>query len=246
MVTAAKAIKDRMVVLAGIGVPMLAADLSRRLYAPNIKLVYEAGIIGAVPQRLPLSIGDPSLVSGAQSVCRMLDFFTFYLQRGLIDLALLQAVQIDRFGNLNTTVIGDYSYPKVRLPGSGGACEIASHAKRVLVMVWHNRRNLVEKVDFITSPGFLSGGQERSRLGLAGSGPYMVVTDLGVLKFHDVTKEMYLAAVHPGVKVEHVLERTGWPLKVADKLNTTSPPTEAELKLIREVLDPKKIYLKEQ
>jgi len=199
-------------------------------------------VIGANPTRLPLSIGDPCLVSGAQSVCSMFEVFSLYLQAGRIDVGFLEGAQIDKFGNINSTVIGDYRTPKVRLPGSGGACEIASLAKRILIITRHERRTFPEKIDFVTSPGFLGGKWEREQLKLEGGGPNAVITDLGVLRFDKETGEMILESIHPGVKLEDVKKNTGWDLKISKDLKITKEPSEEELLILRQ-LDPRRIYL---
>lgn len=234
--TAARRLRDADVVFVGIGIPNLAVNLARRTRCPRLVLIYESGAIGARPARLPVSIGDPALVTGAVGVCSMPEVFQYYLQRGFIDVGFLGAAQIDRFGNLNTTVIGDYRRPKARLPGSGGACEIALLARRVLIVMSHQRRSFPERVDFITSPGFLGGGDEREQRGLPGAGPEAVITDLGVLKFHPESHEMVLESLHPGAALEQVKENTGWPLRVASPLRQTEPPTAEELRVLREEL----------
>src|SRR4029079_18771179 len=197
---AARQLRDGEVVFVGIGLPNLACNLARRQPAPELVLVYESGAVGADPKRLPISIGDPSLVTNSLGVFSMFDVFRFYLQRGLIDVGFLQGVQIDRFGNLNTTVIGDYQHPVVRLPGSGGACEIAILSKRVLVIAPQSKRSFPERVDFITSPGFVDGPGKRENLGMPGKGPAMVITNLGCYEFIDA--EMRLTSLHPGCTVE--------------------------------------------
>jgi glutaconate CoA-transferase subunit B len=206
-------------------------------------MIYEAGVIGAKPARLPLSIGDPTLVSGALAVCSMYDIFAFYLQRGNIDVGFLGGAQIDRFGNINATVIGDYSHPKVRLPGSGGSMEIAAWANRCYIMTPHQKRRFPERVDFCTSTGFMNGKAEREAAQLRGSGPQAVVTDLGILEPNE-DGELILTALHPGVTVEQARENTGWELQVARKLLYTDPPSAEELRIMREDLDPDGIYLK--
>ena len=243
IVNAARLLRDRDVVFVGVGQPNLACNLARRTHAPNLVMIYEAGVIGARPARLPLSIGDPTLVSGAASVCSMYDIFTLYLQRGNVDVGFLGGAQIDRFGNINATVIGDYSQPKVRLPGSGGAMEIAAWANRCYIMTPHQKRRFPEKVDFCTSAGFLSGRAERQAAGVRGGGPQAVVTNLGIME-PDETGELVLTHIHPGVQVEQVQENTGWPLKVADDLCVTQPPTDEELRILREELDPRGVYLR--
>jgi glutaconate CoA-transferase subunit B len=222
----------------GVGLPNIVCNLAQRTVAPELQLVYEAGVFGARPARLPLSIGDPTLVSGSIAVTSMFELFAFYLQAGLIDAAFLGGAQIDRFGNLNTTVIGDYGSPKVRLPGSGGACEIAIHARRILVIMRQAQRSFVERLDFRTSPGH-SGDPEHDRArGWSGSGPTSVVTDLGTYGFDEATGEMTLLTMHPGVSMDDVRSNTGWNPKVSPDLGETPRPTEEELRIIREELDP--------
>jgi glutaconate CoA-transferase subunit B len=241
--SSARALAGERVVFVGVGLPNIACNLARRTVAPDLELVYESGIFGSRPARLPLSIGDPTLVSGASLVCPMPDLFMYYLQGGRIEVAFLGAAQIDRFGNINTTVIGDYWHPKVRLPGSGGACEIAIHARKVFVIVRLSRRAFVEQIDFCTSAGHLSGRRgERAALGMPGAGPQLVVTDRAIFRFDEDTGELFLSSVHPGVAVEEVRAEVGWPLKIAPDLKTTEPPTVEELLLIRESLDPTGAY----
>lgn len=240
---AAREIKNGEVVFVGIGLPNIAVNLAKRVYGPGIKMIYEAGVFGADPRRLPLSIGDPCLVTGSTSVCSILDIFMFYLQRGLIDVGFFGGAQIDRFGNINTTVIGDYASPKVRLPGSGGACEISILAKRVIIIIKQSKRSFPERVDFVTSPGFIKGGKEREKLELPGKGPEMVITDLGMYNFDELTREMVLVSLHPGVEIKRVRENTGWEMKISDNLKITKEPTEEETRVLRE-LDPRRIYLK--
>ena len=244
VVTASRLLRDGDVVFVGIGQPNLACNLARRTHAPNLNMIYEAGVIGAQPARLPLSIGDPCLVSGAASICSMYEIFAFYLQNGKIDVGFLGGAQIDRFGNINATVIGPYAKPKVRLPGSGGSAEIAAWANRVYCLTPHQARRFPERCDFITSAGFLSGRREREAKGLRGGGPQAVVTDLGILTPDQETGELILTALHAGATIEQAIKNTGWKLKVADDLKTTEPPTDEELRLLREELDPTGIYLK--
>ncbi len=242
IVASARELTNARVAFVGVGLPNIACNLAQRLHNPRLELVYEAGVFGARPARLPLSIGDPTLVTNSTSVCSMSDLFQFYLQRGLIDVAFLGAAQIDRFGNINTTVIGDYAHPQVRLPGSGGAAEIAALCERVLVITRLDKRAFVDHLDFITSAGYLTGGDARERLGIRGRGPHAVVTDLGVLRFDSQTKEMYLATVHPNVTVNQVLANVGWDLRIAEDLKITEPPSEEELRILREELDPQGLY----
>jgi glutaconate CoA-transferase subunit B len=238
---AARQLRDGEVVFVGIGLPNLACNLARRLHAPKLVLVYESGAVGADPKRLPISIGDPSLVTDSLSVCSMFDVFNYYLQGGLIDVGFLQGSQIDRFGNLNTTVVGDYQQPKVRLPGSGGACEIAILAKRVFVIAPQSKRSFLEQVDFITSPGFVDGASTRQRLGMPGAGPEMVITNLGCYEFEG--GEMVLTSLHPGCTLNQVRENTGWEVRVSSNLTTTGIPEPEELRIIREELDPTHLFI---
>jgi glutaconate CoA-transferase subunit B len=242
-INAARLLRDGDVVFVGVGLPNLACNLARRTHTPNLVMIYEAGVIGAQPARLPLSIGDPTLVSGALAVCSMYDIFAFYLQRGYVDVGFLGGAQIDRFGNINATVIGAYQQPKVRLPGSGGSMEISAWATRCYVLTPHQKRRFPEKVDFRTSAGFLGGRAEREAAHLRGAGPQAVVTDLGILE-PDETGELVLTALHPGVTVEQARLNTGWELKAVPRPRTTEPPGEAELQILREELDPQGIYLK--
>ncbi|OGO27968.1 MAG: 3-oxoadipate--succinyl-CoA transferase subunit B [Chloroflexi bacterium RBG_16_54_11] len=242
-INAARLLRDGDRVFVGVGLPNLACNLARRTHAPNLLMIYEAGVIGAQPARLPLSIGDPTLVSGALSVCSMYDIFTLYLQRGNVDVGFMGGAQIDRFGNVNATVIGDYAHPKVRLPGSGGSMEIAAWAQRCYLLTPHTRRRFPAKLDFRTSAGFLNGRAERQALGLRGGGMLAVVTDLGLLE-PDESGELVLTALHPGATVEQARENTGWELKLATSLRTTPPPDPEELRILRQDLDPQGIYLK--
>lgn len=242
-VMAARELQDGDCVFVGIGLPNVACNLARRRHAPNVQMIFESGVFGADPARQPLSIGDPTLVTGATSVCSMTDIFSLYLQGGYIDVGVLGGAQIDRFGNMNTTVIGDYGRPRVRLPGSGGACEIAHLASSVIVVMRLKKRAFVEKLDFLTSPGFLTGGDARERAGIGGEGPRAVITDRAIFRFHPDTREMVLASVHPGTTVEEVREMVGWPLRVAPDVATTTPPDDEDLRIIREVLDPQGVHV---
>jgi glutaconate CoA-transferase subunit B len=226
----------------GVGLPNIVCNLAQRTVAPELQLVYESGVFGARPERLPLSIGDPTLATGSTAVTSMFELFAYYLQAGLIDVAFLGAAQIDRFGNINTTVIGDYAKPKVRLPGSGGACEIAIHARQILVIMRQGQRSFVDRLHFRTSPGHSGDPKHDAARGWWGSGPTSVVTDLGTYVFDGSTGEMTLATLHPGVSLEHVRENMGWEPKVAADLGETPPPSAEELRLIREELDPGGAY----
>jgi glutaconate CoA-transferase subunit B len=247
IVAAARELARQRVCFVGVGLPNIAVNLAKRTIAPDLELVYEAGVFGARPARLPLSIGDPTIVTGATSVTSMFELFGFYLQGGLIDVGFLGAAQIDRFGNINTTVIGDYERPKTRLPGSGGACEIAINAREVFVIMRQSKRSFVEKIDFRTSPGNLGGGEgggrTRAEQGWLGRGPSVVVTDLGIYHFDDAG-EMRLDSLHPGATLEAVRETIGWEPNVAEQVAATPPPTPEELRLIRVELDPGGAYTK--
>jgi glutaconate CoA-transferase subunit B len=240
-VNAARLLRDSDAVFVGVGLPNLACNLARRTHAPNLVMIYESGVIGAQPARLPLSIGDPTLVSGALAVCSMYDVFAYYLQRGYVSVGFMGGAQIDRFGNINATVIGDYQHPKVRLPGSGGSMEIAAWADRCYLLTPHQKRRFPEKCDFRTSAGFLDGRPARQALHLRGGGPAAVVTDLGLLE-PDGSGELVLAAVHPGVDPEQARANTGWDLRVSPNLRATEPPRAEELKILRD-FDPDRIYL---
>ncbi len=245
IVSSARALAGERIVFVGVGLPNIACNLARRTVAPDLELVYESGVFGARPSRLPLSIGDPTLVPGATSLCPMADLFMNYLQAGRVESAFLGAAQIDRFGNLNSTVIGDYHKPKVRLPGSGGACEIAIHAQKIFMIMRLKKRAFVQRLDFCTSAGHLSGRKgERAALGIPGQGPKQVITDMAIFGFDEDSGEMTLAATRPGVSVEEVQSEVSWPLKIAPDLKEAEPPTPEELRLIREELDPQGVVNK--
>jgi glutaconate CoA-transferase, subunit B len=247
IVAAARALEGQRVCFVGVGLPNIAVNLAQRTVAPELEMVYEAGVFGARPQRLPLSIGDPTIVTGSTAVVSMLELFGYYLQGGLIDVGFLGAAQIDRFGNINTTVIGEYARPTTRLPGSGGACEIAINARQVFVIMRQSRRSFVDTIDFRTSPGNLGGAERSERIrregGWLGRGPSIVVTDLGVYRF-DERGEMRLDALHPGASIDDVRSTIGWEIEVSDDLGATAPPTTEELRLVREELDPGGTYTK--
>jgi glutaconate CoA-transferase, subunit B len=242
---AARELRDGEVVFVGIGLPNLACNLARETHAPNLVLIYESGAVGAAPERLPVSIGDPALVTGSLMVCGMADVFQYLLQNGRIEVGLLGGAQIDRFGNINTTVVGEYAHPKVRLPGSGGAAEIAIHARRTVVIGRLDRRVFPETVDFVTSPGHRIKGRTRRELGMPGAGPVKVITDKAVLEADPESGELMLAALYPGVDTSEVAAGIGWQLKSRARLDEIEPPTARELHLLRQVLDPKRLYLKQ-
>ena len=241
---AARELGDGEVVFVGIGLPNLACNLARATHAPHLVLIYESGAVGAVPERLPVSIGDPALVTGSLMVCGMADVFQLFLQNGRIEVGFLGGAQVDRHGNINTTVIGSYEHPSVRLPGSGGAAEIAVHARRTLIVAKLNPRAFPERVAFITSPGHRCAGRSRRDLGMPGAGPVKVITDKAVLEADDATGELVLAGLYPGVVPDEVQAGVGWPLRRRPRPATVDPPTGPELRVLREVLDPQKLYLK--
>ena len=233
-VSAARALRDGVTCFVGIGLPSVAANLARATHAPGLVLIYESGTIGAKPDRLPLSIGDGILAETADAVVSVPEIFNYWLQPGRIDVGFLSAAQIDKFGNINTTVIGgDYASPKTRLPGSGGAPEIAASCREVIVVVRQMLRSFVARVDFITSVGYGSGPGTRQRLGLTGAGPLKIITDLGVLEPDPATQEFVLTGLYPGVSVADARSRTGWDLAVAAELQTVDPPSPSELTVLR-------------
>jgi glutaconate CoA-transferase subunit B len=206
------------------------------LYNPSLVLVYESGTIGAKPFHIPLSIGDGELAETAETVVSVPEMFNYWIGPGRIDVAFLGAAQVDRFANLNSTVIGDYDNPKTRLPGAGGAPEIAAGCGEVVIVVPHSRRTFVEKLDFRTTVGFGDGPDRRAELGFRGRGPTAVITDLALLEPDSDTKELTLTQLHPGVTVDQVQEATGWELAIAAEPRRTEEPTEAELGALRELL----------
>ncbi len=235
-IAAARALTGDRRCFVGIGLPSTAANVARRTHAPDLVLIYESGTLGSKPDRLPASIGDGILAETADAVISVPEVFNYWLQPGRIDVGFLGAAQLDRYGNINTTVIGDdYVNPKVRLPGAGGAPEIAGSCGEVFVVVRQSTRTFVEEVDFVTSVGHGRGPGDREKLGLRGAGPTLVITDLGVLRPDPETRQLVLTQVHPGVDVEQVREATGWDLRVSPELSTTQPPTERELTVLREL-----------
>ena len=235
-VAAARVLEDGTTCFVGIGPPGAAANLAQRLHAPRLVLVYESGAIGAKPDHLPLSIGDGILGETADAVVSVPEMFNYWVQPGRIDVGFLGAAQIDRYANINTTVVGDYEHPQVRLPGAGGAPEIAANCAEVIVILRQSRRAFVETVDFVTSVGHGAGvgaSFSRQRLGLRGAGPTKVITDLGILEPDPQTHELRLTALHEGVTVEQAREATGWDLQVAGELEILSPPTAEELDTLR-------------
>jgi glutaconate CoA-transferase, subunit B len=234
-IAAARMIRNGAVCFVGIGLPSTAANLARLTHAPETVLIYESGTIGAKPSVLPLSIGDGELGETADAIVSTIEIFSYWLQGGRVDLGFLGAAQIDRFANINTSVIGDYNAPETRLPGAGGAPEIAASSREVLITLRQNPRSFVEKLDFVTSGGHLEGGDSRERLKLPGKGPTAVITDLGIMTPDSPTRELILTHIHPGIEIEKVIKATGWALKVATSVETTPPPSSVELSVLRDL-----------
>jgi glutaconate CoA-transferase subunit B len=234
-IAAARALKNEDVCFVGIGAPSVACNLARLTHAPDITLIYESGTIGTKPNVLPLSIGDPELSETALTTVPVPEMFQYWLQGGRITIGFLGGAQIDRFGNINSSVIGSYEHPRVRLPGGGGAPEIASHCHQTFVIMSQTRRSFVERVDFITTFGNGNGGDHRQRLGMRTLGPTLVVTDLCLLRPDPVTKELVVTSIHQGVTHEDIVERTSWPIRFAAILEQTASPTETELRVLREL-----------
>jgi glutaconate CoA-transferase subunit B len=232
-VTAARQLRNGQVCFVGIGLPSEAANLARLTHAPDIVLIYESGTIGTTPEVLPLSIGDGELAEQAEVVVGVPEIFAYWLQGRRVDVGFLSAAQIDRFGNLNSTVIGDYAEPTVRLPGAGGAPEIASSANDVIVMLRQSRRTFVPSVDFVTSLGFGRDGEGRP--GHLGNGPSVVITDLGLLRPHPMEHELILVGIHPDIDLETVVDNTGWKLRIAEDLEVSAPPSDEELGVLRDL-----------
>ncbi|MBD0747765.1 CoA-transferase subunit beta [Streptomyces sp. CBMA152] len=229
-INAARALAGARTCFVGIGLPSTAANLARRLHNPGLVLIYESGVIGAKPSRLPLSIGDGELAETADTLVSVPEMFSYWLQGGRVDVGFLSAAQLDRHANINTTEVDrGPGRPPGRLPGAGGAPEIAAHCGEVLIVLRHSPRALVEHLDFVTTLGHGAGPGDRARYGMRGRGPTAVITDLGVLRPDPATAELVLTQVHPGVSVEQVREATGWPLRTADRVEVTAPPTETEL-----------------
>lgn len=234
-VAAARALDDKVVCFVGIGLPSTAANLARRMHAPDAVLIYESGCIGSRPIRLPASVGDGVLAEYADAVIGVPEIFSYWLQAGRVDVGFLGAAQIDKFSNLNTTVIGPYDKPITRLPGAGGAPEIAANAGAIIITLRHSTRAFVGKLDFVTSMGYGTGAGDRERYGLRGGGPIAVITDLGILTPDPITKELVLTSIHPGATVEQVKAATGWDLLVSEALIETKAPTAEELKVLRDL-----------
>ncbi|HEY8624838.1 MAG TPA: CoA-transferase [Solirubrobacteraceae bacterium] len=235
-VVAARRLTDAHTVFIGVGRPSTAAILARMVHNPELVLVYESGTLGAKPFHVPLSIGDGELAETADAIVSVPEMFNYWIGPGRIEVAFLGAAQVDRFGNLNSTVIGDYGHPKTRLPGAGGAPEIAASCQEVVVIAPHSKRTFVEKLDFRTTVGYGDGAGARAKLGFRGRGPTAVITDLGVLEPDPESFELTLTQVHPGLGAADVMQATGWELRVADQLRVTEPPNAEELSALRELV----------
>ncbi|HLK42445.1 MAG TPA: CoA-transferase [Thermoleophilia bacterium] len=235
-IVAARRLSGARSVFIGVGRPGTAAILARRVHNPDLVLVYESGTIGAKPRRIPLSIGDGELAETADLIVSVPEMFNYWIGTGRVDVAFLSAAQIDRHANLNSTVIGDYDHPRTRLPGAGGAPEIAASCGEVVVILPHSRRTFVERLDFRTTVGHGDGPESRARMGFAGAGPTAVITDLGVLEPDPATKELVLTAIHDGVAIDEVTAQTGWELRTADGVVTSEPPNARELAALRELV----------
>lgn len=232
-VVAARELADHDVVFVGIGLPSTAANLARMTHAPDVVLIYESGTIGTKPTKPPLSIGDGELAETSVTVVSVPEIFAYWLQPGRIDIGFLGAAQVDRYGNLNSTVIGDYDHPTTRLPGAGGAPEIAMAARHTFIILRQSPRAFVERLDFISSVGHFHGDGTRAETGATGGGPSIVITDIGVLRPDPQTRELTLVSLHPGRTVEEAVAATGWDLRVSPELSTTAPPTTEELAVLR-------------
>ncbi|WP_194774798.1 CoA-transferase subunit beta [Pararhodonellum marinum] len=233
IITASQMLGNGEVCFVGIGLPSTACNLARITHAPDIVLIYESGTIDTKPEVLPLSIGDDILAATASSVVSVPEIFSYWLQAGKVDIGFLGGAQIDKYGNINSTVIGSYKNPKVRLPGAGGAPEIAANAKKTYVIMRQTKRAFVDQVDFITSVGYLRGGDERRKSGISGEGPQVIITDLGILEPHAISKEFMLTSIHPGVTLEEIRDNTQWNLKISPDLKTTKAPPKAYLEALR-------------
>jgi glutaconate CoA-transferase subunit B len=234
-VAAARALRNEDVLFVGIGMPSAASNLARLTHAPGITLIYESGTIATKPDVLPLSIGDGELCDTALTTTSVVEMFRYWLQGGRITVGFLGGAQIDRFANLNTTVVGSYDKPKVRLPGGGGAPEIASACGEIFIIMAQSKRSFVERLDFITSMGHGEGGDHRARLGLTTKGPTRLVTDLCIFEPDPATREMTVTSIHPGVSREQVAANTGWPVRFAATVSETPAPTAQELQVLREL-----------
>lgn len=243
-VVAAREIADGEIVFAGTGLPMLGVMLAQKTHAPRCVIIFEAGTVASRLAHLPMSVGDPRAMRGAASAAGLNEVFTFMLQSGRVDVGFLSGAQVDRFGNINSTSIGaDPRRPSVRFSGSGGACDIACLAKRTIIIAKHEKRRFPERVDYVTSPGWLDGGSSRRASGLIRGGPDVVVTTMGVIRFRPETKDPFLASFHPGLTPEAVRAETGFALDISEA-RETPPPNDEEIRILREVVDPERVFLR--
>jgi glutaconate CoA-transferase subunit B len=235
----AREIRDNDLVIVGTGFPTMSANIAKYTHAPNALMMQESGVFDAQPKRPALSVGDACLNPGAAMIGGLVEIMGMFLQNGWVDVGFLSGSQVDKYGNINTTVIGDYHSPKSRLPGSGGANPIGSLAKRVLIITLHDKRRLAERVDFITTPGYIDGPGAREKWGLPpDTGPQVIITNKAILRFDKETNEAYLASYHPDSSIDEITELTPWDLMVADDVHETEPPREEEIRVIREIIDP--------
>jgi len=245
IVAAAREIKDGEKVIVGTGLPLLASFLAKKTHAPNMIALYESGSIDCQPIKTPFSVADSVLVPGAAMQGGLIEGLGI-VHAGEVDVGFLGGAQVDKYGNLNAHVIGDYRSPRVRFAGSGGSNDIGSGCKRTIIIMLHQKQRFTEKVDFITTPGYLNGGNEREKYGFPGGGPSVVISTMGVLRFDPKTKEMYLSSYHPGITIEEIKENTGWDLKIAKDVKETEHPDPDLIRILREELDPTGVFLSKQ
>ena len=246
IISGSREIEDGQVLIVGTQWPIIATLFAKKTHAPNATICYEGGVVlDSIPERIPLFTGDPCITSHCVLMNDSLDTLGMILHGGHPDLAFLPAANVDRYGNINTTCFGDYSKPKYRLGGSGGACDFGSLAKRVITMLEHEKQRFPEKVDYITTPGYLNGGNSRQDAGLrSGTGPYAVITTLGIFKFDDNTKEMYLDTYYPKTSIQEIKEGFQWDIKISGNVKAADPPTQEEIRVLREEIDPLGMYLR--
>jgi len=241
-ISAGRLIQDGDILFAGTGVAILAATVAKRIHAPGSVVFFETGGIDPVLRELPMAVADSRVMHGTSLNSGLIEAFSIVGHRKLHTIAFLGAAQIDRFGNLNSTCLGDYQRPRIRFSGSGGACDAASLASGFIVFMQHDKKKFVEKLDYLTSPGWLQGGDSRKKIGLERGGPMGVVTNLGIMKFDEITREMFLAEYYPGVSCEKVVENTGFKLDVSRAVES-APPSDEELRILREEVDPQRLIL---
>lgn len=241
-VAASREIHDGEKVIVGTGLPLLGAFLAQKTHAPNMIAIYESGAIDCKPLITPFSVVDSVLAPGSAMLGGLVEALGI-VHNGDLDVGFLGGAQVDRYGNLNTHVIGDYRHPEVRFAGSGGNNDVGTGCQRTVIMMLHQKQRFPEKVHFLTTPGYFNGGDQREKMGFPGKGPSVVVSTMGILRFHPETKEMYLASYHPGVTIEAIKENTGWDLKIASDVTETPAPTPEQIRMLREELDPQSVFL---